>query len=45
MAYKSLSSAVISTSDNESAGPSSIADEGSRRTAHPAAHPSKRIGR
>ena len=36
-----LSGAVVSTSDYESAGPNSISDEGSRRTAHPAVHPPK----
>ena len=40
-----LSGAVISTSDYESAGPSSIPDEGRRNTAHPAVHPPKRIDR
>ena len=40
-----LSGAGVSTPDYESAGPSSIPDEGSRRTVHPAVHPSKRIGR
>ena len=34
-----LSGAVVSTSDYESTGPSSIPDEGSRCTAHPAVHP------
>ena len=35
---------VVSTSHYESAGPSSISDKGSRRTAHPAIHPPKRVG-
>ena len=37
--------AVVSTSDYESTGLSSIPDEGRRRTAHPAVHPPKRVGR
>ena len=40
-----LSGSVVSMSDYESADPSSIPDEGRRRTAHPAVHPSKRIRR
>ena len=39
-----LSGAVVSTSDYESAGPSSISDEGRRRTAHPAVYPPKQVG-
>ena len=42
---KRFSGAVVSTSDYEFAGPSSIPDEGRRRKAHPAVHPSKWIGR
>ena len=36
---------MVSTSDYESTDPSPIPDEESRRTAHPAVHPPKRIGR
>ena len=39
-----LSGAVISMSDYKSAGLSSMTDEGSRRTAHPAVHPPKQVG-
>ena len=34
----------VITSDYESAGPSSIADEGSQSTAYPAVHPPKWVG-
>ena len=40
-----LSAAVVSTSDYESTGPSSIKDEGRRHTAHPAVHPPESVGR
>ena len=40
-----LSGAVVSMSDYKSAGSSSIPDEGKWRTAHPAVHPPKRVGR
>ena len=40
-----LSGAVVSTSEYESAGPSSIPDEGKQHTAHQAVHPPKRVGR
>ena len=41
--YLCLSDAVVSTFDYESAGPSSIPDEGNQRTAHPAVHLPKRV--
>ena len=40
-----FSGAVGSTSDYESAGPSSIPNENRRRTVHPAVHPPKPVGR
>ena len=36
---------MVSTSDYESAGLSSILDEDKQHTAHPAVHPPKRVGR
>ena len=36
--------AVVSTSDYEFTGPSSIPDENSQRTAHPTVHPPKWVG-
>ena len=38
-----LSGAVVSTSDFESTGQSSISDEDSQHTAHPAVHPPKQV--
>ena len=40
-----LNGAVVSVSDQKSAGLSLIPDEGRRRTAHPAVHPPKQVGR
>ena len=40
-----LIGAVVDTSDYESPDLTWIADKGSRRTAHPAVHPPKRVGR
>ena len=39
-----LNGAVVSMSDYEFAGPSSILDVGSQRTAHPAVHFPKQVG-
>ena len=39
-----LSGAEVSTSDYQSAGQNLIPDEDRQHTAHPAVHPSKRVG-
>ena len=41
--FKTPHGAVVSTSDYESAGPTSILDKGSRHTAHSAAYPPKSV--
>ena len=45
LALLRLSGAVVNTSDYESVGSSSIPDEASRHTTHPAVYPSKWVGR